>query len=43
MPIPVQVLDLADPAVDDKIVGREAAQDWGFSHIDELWSKPDGR
>lgn len=43
MPIPVQVLDLADPAVDDKIVGREAAQDWGFSHIDELWSKPDVR
>jgi putative nucleotidyltransferase with HDIG domain len=43
MPIPVQVLDLSDPAVDDKIVGRETPQDWGFGHIDELWSKPDVR
>ena len=43
MPIPVQVLDLADPAIDDKIVSRESPQDWGFSHIDELWSKPDVR
>ena len=43
MPIPVQVLDLADPATDDKIVGRESPQEWGFNHIDELWSKPDVR
>ncbi len=43
MPIPVQVLNLADPAANDKIVGREAPQDWGFSHIDDLWSKPDVR
>lgn len=43
MPIPVQVLNLADPAANDKIVGREAPHDWGFSHIDDLWSKPDVR
>jgi putative nucleotidyltransferase with HDIG domain len=43
MPIPVQVLNLADPATNDKIVGREIPQDWGFSHIDDLWSKPDVR
>lgn len=43
MPIPVQVLNLADPATNDKIVGREMPQDWGFSHIDDLWSKPDVR
>lgn len=38
MPIPVQLLDLAHPAEKDAIVGREPAEDWGFTHLDDLWS-----
>jgi putative nucleotidyltransferase with HDIG domain len=40
MPIPVQMLDLAQPSCTDKITGREMPQDWGFTHLDELWAKP---
>jgi hypothetical protein len=40
MPIPVQVVDLAEPASNDRITGRENPADWGFTHIDELWSRP---
>ncbi len=43
MPIPIQVLDLSQPEANDKIVGREAPQDWGFSHLDDLWAKPEMR
>lgn len=43
MPIPLQVLDLSQPDANDKIVGRETPQDWGFSHLDDLWSKPEMR
>ena len=24
--------------VTDAIVGREPAEDWGFTHLDDLWS-----
>ncbi len=40
LPIPVQILDLAAPGCSDKILGRELAQDWGFTHLAELWAKP---
>lgn len=40
MPIPVQLLDLSQASSNDKIVSREAPQDWGFKQLDELWSKP---
>lgn len=40
LPIPVQLLDLSRPDSGDRIVGRELAQDWGFTHLDELWRKP---
>ena len=37
MPIPVQVLDLAHPSEKDAIVGREPPEDWGFTHLEDLW------
>jgi hypothetical protein len=40
MPIPVQLLDLSQASSNDKIVSREAPQDWGFKQLDEFWSKP---
>ena len=43
LPIPVQLLDLSQPDCSDKIIGRELPQDWGFGHLDELWTKPDTR
>ncbi|QPF75027.1 HD-GYP domain-containing protein [Roseateles sp. DAIF2] len=39
LPVPVQMLDLALPASNDKIVGRESARDWGFTHLDEVWMR----
>jgi putative nucleotidyltransferase with HDIG domain len=36
-PIPQQILDLAQLAGRDKIVGRESADDWGFRNLEELW------
>ncbi len=38
MPIPVQMLDLAHPSEKDAIVGREPPENWGFTHLDELWN-----
>jgi putative nucleotidyltransferase with HDIG domain len=37
MPIPVQVLDLSAPGESDRIVGRESPEQWGFTHLDDLW------
>ena len=37
MPIPLQMLDLSAAGVTDRIVGREAPEQWGFKHLDELW------
>ncbi|KAB0520689.1 MULTISPECIES: HD-GYP domain-containing protein [Pseudomonas] len=36
IPIPQSVLNLAEQP--DKIIGRESAEEWGFKHVDELWS-----
>ncbi|PHN27647.1 HD-GYP domain-containing protein [Pseudomonas sp. ICMP 460] len=36
LPIMQVVVNLAE--LPDKIVGRESAEDWGFKHVDELWS-----
>nr|WP_298118141.1 HD-GYP domain-containing protein [uncultured Pseudomonas sp.] len=38
MPIPQEVLDLAQWVGRDKIVARESAVDWGFRNVDELWT-----
>lgn len=40
MPIPVQVVDLAQPGCNDRVTGRESPADWGFTHIEELWARP---
>lgn len=37
MAIPREVVDLATLAGRDKIVAREAPEDWGFRNLDELW------
>jgi len=39
LPIPVQQLDLSNPTVGDRVVGRESPQDWGFTHLDDIWRK----
>ncbi|WP_310387327.1 HD-GYP domain-containing protein [Roseateles sp.] len=39
LPISVQTLDLSGPAAGDRIVGRESPQDWGFTHLDEIWRR----
>ena len=39
LPISVMTLDLSDAAAGDRVVGRESAQDWGFTHLDEIWRK----
>ena len=38
MPIPVQMLDLSASGATDRIVGREPPENWGFSHLEELWN-----
>lgn len=38
VPIPQVVLDLSKPRAQDRIVGRESAEAWGFEKLDELWS-----
>ena len=38
MPIPALLLDLSAPSEKDAIVGREPPENWGFTHLDELWN-----
>ncbi len=37
-PITQEVYDLSKMVGRDKIVSRESAEEWGFRHIDQLWS-----
>ncbi|MCU9949444.1 HD-GYP domain-containing protein [Pseudomonas sp. PDM13] len=37
VPIPQEVIDLAALAGRDRIIGREAPEDWGFRNLDALW------
>ena len=41
MPIPVEVIDLADPQCADRIAGRESNSVWKFPHLDTLWAGAD--
>lgn len=36
--LPPEILDLADPRVNDSIVKYELAEDWGLKDIDRLWA-----
>jgi len=38
MPIPVQAVDLSAAGATDRILGREPAENWGFTHLEELWN-----
>ena len=38
MPVPAQLLDLSAPGEKDAIVGREPPENWGFTHLEELWN-----
>lgn len=38
--IPPQVLDLAGPGLQDKIVGREDAAKWGLKNVNDFWVTP---
>lgn len=40
LPIPVRELDLADPACNDRIVGREQDPEKRFPQLAELWADP---
>jgi hypothetical protein len=33
-----ETLDLSKLIGKEKIIGREAPEDWGFRNLDELWS-----
>jgi len=39
-PVPLQIVDLDAPGCNDRIVGRESPEDWGFTHLQELWQAP---
>jgi len=43
MPIPTELLDLSLPQCNDRILARESPGDWGFKHLEELWSGLAGR
>lgn len=38
LPIVQSTVDLAAPHCNDRIVGREKPQDWGFRDLDQLWA-----
>ena len=38
MPITLQRLDLSAPGCNDRILGREPVEPWGFTFLDELWA-----
>jgi putative nucleotidyltransferase with HDIG domain len=38
MPLEPKLIDLMDPAVTDKIVAREPADNWNFSYLNDLWA-----
>ena len=38
IPIEQTIVDLSKRVREDRIVGREKAEDWGFKGVDEIWS-----
>ncbi len=41
MRIPVEIVDLSKPSVNDEIARLETAEAWGIDHVDELWTELD--
>ena len=41
LPLLQSIVDLSKIADQDRIVGRESAEEWGFERLDELWSGMD--
>ena len=41
LPLPQSIVDLSKITDQDRIVGRESAEEWGFERLDELWSGMD--
>ena len=39
--LPQSIVDLSKITDQDRIVGRESAEEWGFERLDELWSGMD--
>lgn len=37
--IPMDVLDLSKPGVNDQIIGHENPEKWGLCHVNELWDQ----
>ncbi|MDX1491103.1 MAG: HD-GYP domain-containing protein [Pseudohongiellaceae bacterium] len=37
LPLSPQLLDLSSSKANDKIIAREAQEDWNFKYLDELW------
>lgn len=37
IPIPREIIDLSHPLVNDKIIGRENPETWGFRKLEDLW------
>jgi hypothetical protein len=38
--IPPQIIDLAGPGKQDRILGREDAAKWNLQNLNEMWAKP---
>ena len=41
LPLPQSIVDLSKITDQDRIVGRESVEDWGFERLDELWTGMD--
>lgn len=41
MRIPIEIVDLSKPSVNDGIASLETAEAWGIDHVDELWTELD--
>lgn len=38
--VPIQVIDLSKPAVNDEVLALDKAENWGLDNVDDLWSEP---
>jgi len=38
--IPIKIIDLSKPSIQDEVASLDAAENWGIDNVDELWSEP---